>query len=73
MTVCDCIALTDAALAPQNARVDVIFSLSGGPTTVSIGTSLREKRRGARAPVLIPNFCPFCGEKYLGENDGTSD
>jgi hypothetical protein len=62
--MCNCIALTDKALEPMNALVDVNLSLSGGPTTVSIRTSLIEKRRGARPPVLIPSFCPFCGERY---------
>jgi hypothetical protein len=62
--MCDCITLTDKALEPMNARLDVNFNLSGGPTTVSIGTSLIEKRRGARPPVLIPTYCPFCGEAY---------
>jgi hypothetical protein len=62
--MCDCIALTNTALEPMNARLDVNFNLSGGPTTVSIGTSLIEKRRGARPPVLIPAFCPFCSKRY---------
>lgn len=66
--MCDCIALVDAKLkADYGAQLDLMLSLSGGPHTVAIHSTLIEKKRGQRAPFISAAYCPFCGEKYGGQ------
>lgn len=71
---CDCIDLLDAKLkADYGARLPVSLSLVGLPDTIGIQTHLIEKKRGARAPVLIAHYCPFCGVKYAAVADDTTE
>lgn len=79
--MCECIKLTNEALAKQNMYLDTAhwFSQETGAyrTTVRIGTVLIEKKRGQRPSTMIPEFCPFCGKRYdragavTGGDDGS--
>jgi len=62
--MCDCIALTDRALAPRNLRLAVTLSLEGGPTRVYLRADPIERRRGQRSATMLPTYCPFCGLRY---------
>lgn len=63
---CDCIRLTNEALERHglNTELGVVYSLSGGPTTVGVETVVKEKRRGAKAARVLATHCPFCGLSY---------
>jgi hypothetical protein len=69
---CECIALTNKALADENLMLDVAHwtNLQTGAirTTVRIGTEKVKPKRGQRCPSFVPKFCPFCGVAY--EQDG---
>lgn len=65
--MCGCIDLVDAKLKERNTALDVAISLAGAPLRVYVGTHVAEKRRGAKAALLIAAFCPFCGERYPTE------
>lgn len=68
---CDCIELTNKALAEHNTELGLNFQINrqtGGITTyIAIHTTIVEKKRGARPVSILPTFCPFCGTRYLPE------
>lgn len=74
---CDCIKLTDQALAAHNTRLSPIhrFDLNTGAVTtcVAIQTVLIEKKRGARPLSIVPSFCPFCGTRYPADQTATAE
>ena len=65
---CECIRLTNEALAKDNLILDTAHwtNLQTGTTrtTVRIGTEKRTPKRGQRCPSFVPQFCPFCGVAY---------
>jgi hypothetical protein len=64
---CDCIDKSEAALAKHNTELDVTYYFGGRAPTVTLATHLIEKKRGARPMKVIPNYCPFCGNRYVPE------
>lgn len=65
---CSCIADVDAKLADHNARLGVAFSFShkgvpGQAWPHLVVEKIDAKKRG-RLPVMVPTYCPFCGEPY---------
>ncbi len=65
---CDCIRLTNEALTEHNTRIVenwIIDRWTGKVRgVVAIQTALNEKRRGARPMSIIPEWYPFCGQRY---------
>lgn len=60
---CDCVRMMNEALKERNAVLETVLL---GPMAgrVWIQTLPLEKKRGFKAPGIIPQFCPFCGEGY---------
>ncbi len=61
-----CIAKANKALAEVNARLKT--SLSVNIKTGGMRQSLtlpveKVNKKGARPPVIVPTYCPLCGEK----------
>lgn len=70
-TGCNCIDLTNKALAKHNTELGLNFqwnrAAGAHTTTVAIETEVIEKKRGARPRRLLATHCPFCGTRYLPE------
>lgn len=67
---CACIEELDEQLKPKNLKVETMLSLGRDGSSElypAMACALIEKRRGQRAPVLAPTFCPFCGVRYRSE------
>lgn len=62
--MCDCIRLTQEALAARNMRLPHMVSLVGGPDKAYLQTEGIKPKRGLRPMKLICTYCPFCGVKY---------
>lgn len=62
---CNCIEVVDEKLSGRNTRLAkaLVFSQPAGERLM-IATEVLEKKRGAKATVMFPSFCPFCGVKY---------
>jgi len=67
--MCDCIKKVDALFKKKGipATVSVILPLADGVDT-RVMVSLERTGRG-KVPVLATTYCPFCGEKYKGQNN----
>lgn len=65
---CNCIEEMDAKLVEHNTRLVVTFGFprDGRPAYVrpKLGTEKIETRKRGAAVLVIPTFCPFCGERY---------
>ena len=64
--MCNCIDMTDAALAEHNSELGVvhIMSESSWSRSIAITTNVIEKRRGAKPVRIVAQFCPLCGVAY---------
>lgn len=73
---CDCFETTDKALREKHGA-GLVWSIQWNPETgeqmepvPSIAAYLvpavpgKKLKRGAKAPVVIPTYCPFCGDPY---------
>lgn len=65
---CNCIDTMDALLGEHNTRLVVTFGFprDGRPayTWPKIQTEKVETRKRVGPVLMIPTFCPFCGERY---------
>lgn len=62
--MCDCIDKVNELLAPRNAELGVTFNLLTGQTFPRLTVNKIETRKRGSAPLMIPTYCPFCGEPY---------
>lgn len=70
--ICNCVEEVDAKLAAEgfNTRLGHTLhmvrrgKLGEMVSLPMLTTMVVEKKRGARAKLVIPSFCPFCGKKY---------
>lgn len=66
--ICDCASKMNKELEKKNGQLDMaVFIMKGIAlpqiATLKVNTKLREK-----PPLVVPTYCPFCGQKY--ELDG---
>lgn len=62
---CNCITLTDEALAKTNEQLRTIHSLTGGwPERLYVETTPLAKKRGQKDRKILADYCPFCGVRY---------
>lgn len=66
MSNCNCIDLTDAALAEHNTELGTVTIMSEQRWSRRIGitTTVLTKRRGAKPVRIVAKFCPLCGRSY---------
>lgn len=76
--MCDCIERVNKSLAEHNTCLSEVsmvnFQTGGVRQSLTIGTSKLERKKG-KAKIVLPSYCPFCGEhiekKYEGEKSHT--
>ena len=71
---CQCIEEFNKGLKEMGAMVSTSLVISGIGTgreresvRVKVSSMKLNSRDRRRAPVLIAQFCPFCGERYMPE------
>lgn len=62
--MCDCIADVNKLLADHNGRLVCTYNLMSGRDYPKLTVEKIESRKRGSAPLMIPSFCPFCGEPY---------
>lgn len=67
MAVCDCIRLTNEALAKENEQLRTMFFFDGQGPRLYVKTTPLERKRGQKDRKLLLTFCPFCGERVIAE------
>ncbi len=71
--MCDCITTVDKLLAQRNAKLGVTFNLLTGQTFPKLEVEKLEPRNKQKPPLMIPSYCPFCGEPYRRETVADSE
>lgn len=70
--MCDCITRLNEHLKPHNTRLTEVsmFNMKTGTCrqSLTIG-SQKIGRSRAKAKVVLPTFCPFCGERVAPKDD----
>lgn len=61
--MCNCIDEANKGLAEKNVQLDLAFNVRGDVRPQIVVEKIDRKVRG-KVPMLLPSFCPFCGEKY---------
>lgn len=64
---CKCIKFMNEKLAPTGYELSVSINFSKGTVHAHVATNRIDGWMGKRKrwpPLVIPNFCPFCGRKY---------
>lgn len=64
--MCTCLAQINAKLKPSNGRLATGFTVPDMHTHILIQVE-KIAPRGKRPPLVLPTFCPFCGEKLEPE------
>lgn len=68
--MCDCINRIETRLKNRNTRLSRVFSIVDGEMIENIYVAVEqvEKGRGkAKAIIVIPLYCPFCGGNMRDE------
>jgi len=63
---CGCVKKMNDALAPSNGELDTLYFLTRGTLVPKLVVIKKDLKNRTKPPILIPNFCPFCGVKYKG-------
>jgi hypothetical protein len=67
--MCDCHAQMDAKLEPLNGKLAVGFQITDMSMPVMLLMHVEKiNPRGKKPPLVLPSFCPFCGEKIKRES-----
>lgn len=75
---CTCIERANAGLAEMGAMVKTAWILTGAGSTderystrIALSAEKIDSRSRQRLPVLIAQFCPLCGTKYMADDGVT--
>ncbi len=70
---CNCIGeINGNFLATTNTRIVPTLVVGRGYSCVSIVTEeVDPARHGEKAVTPLPTYCPFCGERYAEDDDGS--
>ena len=63
--MCDCVKKVNAALAAKNGRLSMTYIVSDDNSLSRVMVVKTERTDGKRAaaPLVVADYCPFCGEK----------
>ena len=64
---CTCVEAFDRT--SDGVKLDALICLSGGPHRALIAT-VKVKGSRKKAPLVVANYCPFCGIKYGTNKSG---
>lgn len=71
--MCNCMTGVNEKLQPHNSKLSVSFcltkNLSGMNALPIIQTEKINTKVRGRVMMVIPTFCPFCGDKYPRAED----
>lgn len=59
---CSCMDQIDESLKERNLRLVRSLDLTTGRSLPYLQLEPIEKKRGQKKALIIPSFCPFCGE-----------
>ena len=59
--MCDCIKLTNEALAKTNDQLRTMHLFDGRGPRLYVETTPLERKRGQKDKKIIATYCPFCG------------
>lgn len=62
--MCDCITDVNKLLAGHNAELGVTLNMLTGKDYSKLVVNKIDPRKRAAPPLMIPTYCPFCGEPY---------
>lgn len=62
--MCNCAATMNQALAAQNGELDLAVFILKGIVLPTVATVKKDPKVRQKPPVVICNYCPFCGQKY---------
>lgn len=62
--MCDCVEQINTQLAEKNGRLEMVIGFGNGALSSHLHIGVEKiNKRGQRPPLVIPTYCPFCGEK----------
>ena len=65
--MCDCITDVNRLLAEHNGRLVCTYNLTSGRDYPKLEVEKADRKNRKKPPLMIPTFCPFCGERYKAD------